>query len=143
MIFRTFLAVSAMALSFGVQAAPGQSLAGTNSDTTLLKRSTVAAEGRFVDVEVLRNFADTITLGSDAQSGAPLYPHRSVALTYKVDCATSTLAMAEWQMFEGNFGQGRLIWDQENRDGLAFVPAVDAEMRAVLRSACATTTVAR
>jgi hypothetical protein len=144
MFFRTLVAISVAALTLSVQAATERvALSGSNPGSTLTKLSTVAPQGRFVEVEVLRDFADTVTLGRDAQSGAALYPHRSVTLTYRVDCETSTLAMAEWQMFEGNSGQGQMIWNQENRDGLAFIPAVNPEMDTVLRSACATSTVAR
>ncbi len=144
MFFRSLIAVSATALSFGVQAAAERdALTGANPDTTFIKLTAIAAEGRFVDVEVLRDFKDTVTLGTDAQSGAPLYPHRSVTLTYRVDCDASSLAVADWQMFDGNSGQGRRIWNQENRHGLAFLPPVNNEMRAVVRSACATRTVSR
>ena len=144
MIFRSFVAVSAAILSLGVQAAtaPG-ALGNPDPATTFVKFAATTPQGSYVDVEVLRDYADTVTLGIDTESGAPLYAHRSVALTYRVDCTAGTLAVADWQMFDGNFGQGQVVWDQENHHGLAFLPAVNNEMRAVLRSACATTTVAR
>ncbi len=144
MLIRTFVAVAATALSVGVQAAPEPNARiAPSSATTFVQTTAAAAQGRYVDVEVLRDFADSVTLGNDPRSGAPLYSHRSVTLTYRVDCAASRLAVADWQMFDGNFGQGQVIWNQQNHDGLAFVPAVNDEMRAVMRSACATTTVAK
>jgi hypothetical protein len=144
MFLRTALVTLMTTASFGVQAAPEWvALKGANSDATFVNPSSISAQGQFVDVEVLRDFAETITLGNDSKSGAPLYSHRSVTLTYKVDCATNRLAVTEWQMFDGNLGQGQVVWDQTNINGLAFVTAVNAEMRAVLRSACTTTTVWR
>jgi len=144
MFLRIVMATLAAATSFGVQAASGWvALSGANSETTFINRSSIHTQGQFVDVEVLRDFAETVTLGNDPQSGTPLYTHRSVTLSYRVDCSTNTLAMSEWQMFEKNLGQGALVWNQNNVTGLAFLPAVDAEMHAVLRSACATTTVSR
>lgn len=143
MFLRYFTAVCAAALSFGVQAATESNPLSAPSSATTLVRSAAATPERYVDVEVLRDFADTVTLGNHPKSGAPLYAHRSVTLTYRVDCAAGTLAVADWQMFDGNFGQGQVIWNQQNHHGLAFVPAVNNEMRAVMRSACTTTTAAR
>ena len=144
MILRSFLAVFAAFASFNVQAASEWvALSDVNSDSTFVNRANLTAQGDLVDVEVLRDFAETITLGNDAVSGDPLFAHRSITLTYRVDCSNNTLAMLQWQMFEGNQGEGTMIWNQQNADGLAYLNAVDPEMNAVLRSACGTTTVAR
>jgi hypothetical protein len=141
---RLITAILATVVYFSVQAAPQWvALAGGNADATFVNRASISEAGQYVDVQVLRDLAETVTLGTDPKTGETLYPHRSVTLTYKVDCAAERLAMSEWQMYAGNFGQGKVIWDQKNMSGLAFIPAVDPEMRAVLRTACATTTVAR
>ncbi len=116
---------------------------GSNPDTTFLSRAPIDPGDQFVDIRVLRNFAETITLGTDPETGAALYPHRSVALSYKVDCDANRLAVSEWQMFGGNLATGQIVWDQTNSGKLGFIEAVDAEMRAVMRSACATNTVLR
>lgn len=118
-------------------------LSGSNTNTTIVNRSTSGNLGRYVDVQVLRDFNETVTLGNDPATGVPRYPHRSVTLQYTVDCAASRLAVSEWQMFEGNLATGQIVWDQTNRNAQGFVPAVNAEMRAVMRSACATNTVSR
>jgi len=68
---------------------------------------------------VLRDFSEMITPGTDAETGDPIYPHRSIRLTYKVDCAANRLAMSEWQMFDGNLAQGQVIRDQKNVNGVA------------------------
>jgi hypothetical protein len=144
MIIRTMIAFFAAIVSFNVQAKTAWvALSGDNTDTTFVKPTAIAPDGQFVDVEVLRDHAETITMGNDSRNGSPLYPHRSVTLTYRVDCTTNTLAVAEWQMHGANLGQGDTVWKQQNRDGLAFLPAVNEEMRAVLNAACATTTVSR
>ncbi len=116
---------------------------GSNPDTTFLSRAPIDAGDQFVDIRVLRNFAETITLGTDPETGAALYPHRSVALSYKVDCDANRLAVSEWQMFGGNLATGQIVWNQKNSGKLGFIDAVNPEMRAVMRSACATNTVLR
>ena len=127
-----------------VQAAPKWvALEGSDSNTIFVNQVSTDRQDQYVDVEVLRDFPELITLGNDSITDEPLYPHRSVTLNYKVDCASNRLAMSEWQMFEGNLAQGKVIWHQKNIDGLAFMTAADSEMRAVLHLACATTTVLR
>jgi len=140
----TLLAMALLAAPLYVQAAPEWvALEGSDSNTTFVNQVSIDNRGQYVDVDVLRDFPELITLGNDSITNEPLYPHRSVTLNYKVDCASNRLAMNEWQMFEGNLAQGKVIWHQKNINGLAFVTAADSEMRAVLHVACATTTVSR
>ena len=130
--------------SLSVHAAPEWNwVAGTTSDTTFVSRSAINNETLHVDVQVMRNFSETVTLGNNPETGAAMYPHRSVTLTYKVNCDANRLAVSEWQMFEGNLATGKVIWYQKNVDRLGFIDAVNDEMRAVMRSACATNTVLR
>ena len=144
MFARTVLATLLAAASVTVHAAPEWVwVAGTTSDTTFVSRSVINSSEQHVDVQVMRNFAETVTLGNDPETGAPMYPHRSVTLTYKVDCDANRLAVSEWQMYDGNLATGQVIWYQKNVDRLGFIDAVNDEMRAVMRSACATNTVLR
>lgn len=145
MLTRIILTTLFAAAPIPVQAATESvALAGSNnSDITFVSRATTDTVDRYVDVQVLRNFADTTTLGNDSETGAPMYPHRSVTLTYKVDCDANRLAVSQWQMFAGNLATGQIVWDQKNTGRLGFIDAVNAEMRAVMRSACATNTVSR
>ena len=144
MFARIILATLFAAASVSVHAAPEWIwVAGTTSDTTFVSRSAINNETQHVDVQVMRNFAETVTLGNDPETGAPMYPHRSVTLTYKVDCDANRLAVSEWQMYDGNLATGQVIWYQKNVDRLGFIDAVNDEMRAVMRSACATNTVLR
>ena len=140
----TLLAMVLVAAPLYAKAAPEWiALEGSDSKTTFVNQVSTDRHDQYVDVAVLRDFPELITLGNDSITDEPLYPHRSVTLNYKVDCAANRLAMSEWQMFEGNLAHGKVIWHQKNIDGLAFVTAADSEMRAVLRVACATTTVSR
>lgn len=144
MFARIILATLFAAASVSVHAAPEWIwVAGTTSDTTFVSRSAINNETQHVDVQVMRNFAETVTLGNDPETGAPMYPHRSVTLTYKVDCDANRLAVSEWQMYDDNLAAGEVIWYQKNVDRLGFIDAVNDEMRAVMRSACATNTVLR
>ena len=144
MFARIIFATLFAAASVTVHAAPEWVwVAGDTSDTSFVSRSAIYSDDQYVDVQVMRNFAETITLGDNPETGAPMYPHRSVTLNYKVDCDANRLAVSEWQMFDGNLATGQIIWYQKNADRLGFIDAVDDEMRAVMRSACATKTVLR
>lgn len=144
MFARIIFASLFAAASVSVHAAPEWVwVAGTTSDTTFVSRGAMNSDEQYVDIQVMRNFAETVTLGNDPQSGASMYPHRSVTLTYKVDCSANRLAVSEWQMFGGNLATGEAVWNQKNADRLGFIDAVNDEMRAVMRSACATNTVLR
>ena len=96
-----------------------------------------------LEVDVLRNFNQTITLGNDPVTGAPMYAHRSVKLTYKVDCGKGAVAMSAWKMFDGSFGNGEVVWADKNWGKPVFTAANDDETREVLRSSCPTSTASR
>lgn len=144
MFDRICFTAAAMALSFTAIAAPQwAALSGNNADETFVDRSAYPSTNDPVEVNVLRIFDEPVALGNDPATGAELYPHRSVRLTYKVNCATDTLAMSQWTMYDGNFGDGNVMWDVAVRDELAFSAANDQETRAVMGSICGTSTAAR
>ena len=135
---------AAMALSFTAIAAPQwAALSGNNADETFVDRPAYPSTNELVDVDVLRVFDEPVALGNDPVTGVELYPHRSVRLTYKVNCGSGTLAMSQWTMYDGSFGDGNVMWDVAVRDQLAFSTANDQETRAVMRSICGTSTASR
>ena len=138
MIKRITMAVLTLVLSVSAYAAPRWvELPYSVADTSFLDHSSIAPEGRYVDVEVLRNFDETMVLGNDPESGAPMYSHRSVKLDYAVDCKSRQVALTGWQMFDGNFGNGEVVWADTHWGELNFTSTYDEETRAVLISACA------
>jgi len=144
MIVRSIFASALLAASLSANATPQWSvLAGNNADFTYLDSGSLAKQGNFVEADVLRNFNETIILGNDPETGVPMYAHRSVKLTYKVDCGNGTIAMSAWKMFEGSFGNGEVAWADKNWGKLAFTAANDDETLAVVRSSCPTNTAAR
>jgi hypothetical protein len=144
MLNQSILAAAAMAFSLSAAAAPQwAAVSGNNADDTFVDRSSYFSQGDLVDVGVLRIFDEQIALGNDPETGKAVYPHRSVKLTYKVNCDAGTIAMSEWTMFDGSFGDGEVVWDVQVQDELAFTGANDEETRAVMRSTCATTTASR
>ena len=139
MFKRTFLTVVAFAVSASVHAAPQWvELPHSLADASFLDRSSINTEGKYVDVEILRNYEETIDLGSDPVSGKAMYVHRSVEVTYAVDCESRKVALTGWKLFDGNFGNGDVVWADTNWGNPAFINASDAETRAVMISACAT-----
>lgn len=144
MIKRFILAASALTLSASAFAAPKWvELPYSVADTSFLDHSSYVLEGRYVDVDVMRNFDETVVLGNDPESGAPMYSHRSVKLSYVVDCKARELSLTGWKMFDGNFGNGEIVWADTHWGELNFVRATDEESRAVLISACATAMASR
>ena len=141
MINRFIFIVAAITASFSATAAPQWSaLSGNNADDTFVDRSSYSSQGHLIDVQLLRIFDEPVALGNDASTGVEVYPHRSVRLTYKVNCGTGTLAMSQWTMYDGSFGDGDVVWDVKVENELAFTRANDEEMLAVMRSTCASTT---
>jgi len=118
-------------------------MTGNNADNTFVDSRSFQKEGNAVEVDVLRNFNKTITLGNDPVTDAVMYPHRSVKVTYKVDCATGSIAMSGWTMYAGNLGNGEAVWADKAWGKLAYTAANDDETRAVLSSSCATNTASR
>lgn len=144
MIKRLILAAATLALSASAFAAPKWvELPHSVADTSFLDHSSYVLEGRYVDVDVMRNFDETVVLGNDPESGAPMYSHRSVKLSYVVDCKNRQLSITGWKMFDGNFGDGEVVWADTHWGELTFVGPSDEESRAVLISACATALASR
>jgi len=138
MIKRSILASLALATSVAANAAPKWvELPHSMADTSFLDHSSVISQGDYADVNVLRNFDNTIVVGNDPVSGAAMYSHRSVKLSYRVNCDSRKVALTGWEMYGGNFGSGQVVWANTNRGTPAFVAAVDEETRAVMISACA------
>jgi hypothetical protein len=143
-IKRTVLASLALAASFSANAAPKWvELPYSMADMSFLDHGSVVVQGHYADVNVLRNFNNTVVLGNDPVSGEALYSHRSVKLGYRVDCDSRKLALTGWTMFEGNFGDGEVVWGSTTWGVPAFIDAVDDETRAVLASACSINTASR
>jgi hypothetical protein len=143
MIVRSVLASAVFAASISANAASWTAMAGNNADYTFVDSASFENKGELVDVDVLRDFNETLTLGNDPDTGAEMYAHRSVKLTYKVDCGNDAIAISEWKMFAGSLGNGEVVWAGKNSGKLAFTAANDEETRALLVSTCATNTASR
>lgn len=139
MFKRTLLALTAFAVAASVHAAPKWvELPHSLADTSFLNHSSIDIEGQYVDVDILRNYDETIDLGTDPISGELMYVHRSVEITYAVDCDSRKVALTAWKLFDGNFGSGEVVWADSNWGNPAFTNASDDETRAAMISACAT-----
>jgi len=144
MIARSIFASALLAASVSANATPQWSvLAGSNADFTYLDSGSLAKQGNFAEVDVLRNYNETITLGNDPETGAPMYAHRSVKLTYKVDCGNGAIAMSAWKMFDESFANGEVVWADNNWGKPVFTAANDDETLAVVSSSCPTNTATR
>ena len=144
MFKRSFIAAAVLASSISAHAAPEWSLvAGNIGDQTFLDTASFQKDGDLVHVNLLRSYEETITLGNDPVTGDEMYAHRSVKVTYQVDCAKGMIAMSGWKMFEGTHGNGNVVWADQTWGKQRFIKTNDAETRSVVRSTCATNTAAR
>ncbi|HUU73695.1 MAG TPA: surface-adhesin E family protein [Burkholderiales bacterium] len=144
MIYRSLFTAIALSASISANAAPEWTLvAGNVGDQTFLDSSSVEKRGDVVQVEVLRNYDQIITLGNDPVTGDEMYAHRSVKLTYQVDCGKGLIAMSGWKMFEGSHANGDVVWADQTWGNQNFTNTNDDETRSVVRSTCAINTAAR
>jgi hypothetical protein len=134
------LALLAAALSIvGTANAAPEWIQIANADTgsTFMDRSFTGPVGTAMAVRLMRNYDDTVSLGIDPETGLPLYPHRSVKVTYLVDCANRKLALDGWQMFSGNFGDGDVVWADKHPGSPLFLKPEGVEEKFALANACA------
>ena len=144
MFNRLVLAVAVLSASVSAHAAPEWSLvAGNIGDQTFLDTGSFQKDGDIVQVNVLRSYDETIPLGNDPVTGDEMYAHRSVKLTYQVDCEKGMIAMSGWKMFEGTHGNGNVVWTDQTWGKQRFTKSNDAQTRSVVRSTCTTNIASR
>jgi hypothetical protein len=131
--------VAAVMISTAASAAAPEwiQIANTEPGSAFLDRSTISPAGDAMAVRVMRNHDDTITMGSDPETGRPMYPHRSAQIAYLVDCKATTLALYKWKMYSGNFGEGEVVWADEHPGAPIYVRPESSEEKFAIGSACA------
>jgi hypothetical protein len=140
------LAVAALIAAVGTANADSPRwtlVADSRVGAAYIDRDSVAALGDAKSVWILRNYPQTIDLGSDPVTGTPWYTHRSVKVQYAVDCVKGLLALNAWQMHSGNFADGAVVWADRYHGPLAYAAPALAEEKAALAAACGTKTALR
>jgi len=117
-------------------------VADAGDSAAYIDQGSVAALGDAKTVWLLRNYPQTIDLGSDPITGNSWYPHRSVKVQYAVDCSMGLLALNAWQMYTGNFADGTVVWADRHHGLLAYAAPSVAEEQAALAAVCGTKTAA-
>ena len=131
------IAASTLVFSMSAVAAPEWvTIADSGQDAVMLDMASVTKVGDLVNVRVLRNYEQLITLGNDPTTNEMLYPHRSVKLGYLANCESGQLSLASWQMFSGNFGNGETIWADKEQGAPAFMAPSSLEESSALNAAC-------
>jgi hypothetical protein len=131
------IAASTLVFSMSAIAAPEWiTVADRGDGTVLLDLASVAKAGELVNIQVLRNYKQLITLGNDPTTNEMLYPHRSVKLGYLANCESGKVSLASWQMFSGNFGNGETVWTDKELDAPAFMAPSSPEESSALNAAC-------
>jgi hypothetical protein len=144
-MFRHLLAASALSLAATAQsAAPEWTLvAEAQPSAAYIDRLSVTSNADTKGVWVLRNYAETISLGNDPVTGMAWYPHRSVKVLYTVDCMAGRVALGAWQMYSGNFANGEIVWADKHHGLPAFSKPFVAEETAAIDAACGAKTALR
>jgi hypothetical protein len=132
-----FIAASSLVLSMSAFAAPEWvTVVASGEGTVLLDLASVTKAGELVNVRVLRNYEQLITLGNDPTTNEMMYPHRSVKLGYLANCESGKLSLESWQMFSGNFGNGETVWADKEHGAPAFMAPSSPEESSALNAAC-------
>ncbi len=139
------ITATALTLATAAQAAAPQwtLVAGASTSAAYIDRFSVTEIAGAKSVWVLRNYAETITLGLDPVTGAPWYPHRSVKVLYAVDCGAGRVAVNAWQMYSGNFANGEIVWADKHHGLPAYSAPAAAEENAAIAAACGAKTALR
>jgi hypothetical protein len=138
-MFRKVLLVTALVLPPAVQAAPDWvQMADASFGSTFLDRSSIASMGKALTVQVLRSYDEVVSFGTDPETGAVLYPHRSVKVQYLADCAMRKVALDAWVLYSGNLGDGKVVWMDQHSGPAAYADPASREERYALAAACAT-----
>jgi hypothetical protein len=131
------IAASTLVFSMSAVAAPEWvTIADSGQDAVMLDMASVTKVGGLVNVRVLRNYDQLITLGNDPTTNEMLYPHRSVKLGYLANCESGQLSLASSQMFSGNFGNGEAVWADKEQGAPAFMAPSNLEESSALNAAC-------
>ena len=132
-----FIVASTLAISMSAFAAPEWvKLADSTDSTSYLDVASVSSHGDLVNLQLLRNYEQLITLGNDPTTNEVIYPHRSVKLGYLANCESGTLSLSSWQMFSGNFGSGETVWNDKEQGAPAFMAPSNLEESSALNAAC-------
>lgn len=132
-----FIAAATLATSMSAFAAPEWvKLADSTDSTSYLKVASVSSHGDLMNLQLLRNYEQLITLGNDPTTNEAFYPHRSVKLGYLANCESGKLSLSSWQMFSGNFGSGETVWTDQEQGAPAFMAPSTVEESSALSAAC-------
>ena len=144
-MLRTLVTAAALAVVTTAHAAAPQwkLVADANASAAYIDRSSVTDSAGARSVWVLRNYAETLTLGLDPVTGAPWYPHRSVKVLYAVDCNAGRVALSAWEMYSGNFANGEVVWADKHYGLPAYAAPAAAEENAAIVAACSAKTASR
>lgn len=131
------IVASTIALSMSALAAPEWvKLADSSDASSYLDVASVSSRGGLVNLQLLRNYEQLVTLGDDPTTNEVIYPHRSVKLGYLADCESGKLSLSSWQMFSGHFGRGETVWTDQEHGAPAFMAPSSAEELSALNAAC-------
>ena len=127
-----------MIYSMSVVAAPEWATVADSGEATALSDPTSAEKtGEIVSIQILRNYDQLLTLGSDPTTNEIwLYRHRSVKPDDSANCESGKLSLESWQMFSGNVGTGETAWIDKELGAPAFMTTLGPEESSALQAAC-------
>ena len=111
-------------------AADWEVLNAVPEEAMLLDKNSIHLEGTAWKAWAMQGYKQTEYLGE------PVYPHRSRATLYEIDCKTGQLGYAAWSFQSGELGGGTTVWADTARDLMYFPPDADSSEAALLTRVC-------
>ena len=84
-----------------------------------------------LEVAVIEDFRSTEYLG------APVYPHKSRVVTYRVDCEKREAGLVSWTLYDANFGQGQVVWSDKADEVAMFRTSAEPAVEQLALRVCA------
>ena len=89
---------------------------------------------------ILRNYQNEIHLGIDPVTGKVWYPHRSVKVTFDVECDTGRIGLRAWKLFSGSKGTGEVVWADTDHGYPAKYVAQTTDEKLAVEKVCGSIT---
>ncbi len=112
---KSLFAASILAVSFNSVAADWNMVSSSTEEQVFVDSQSINKDtNNLLQVRVLENFSDTMTMGYG------LYEHKSRVMLMAVDCKVGALTYQQWSMHADALGSGATVWADSMQGGPAF-----------------------
>jgi len=132
MTIKTLFAASILAVSLNAVAADWNMVSSSTEEQVFVDSESINKDtNNFLQVRILENFADTMSMGHG------MYEHKSRVMLMAVDCKVGALTYQQWSMHADALGTGATVWADSMQGGPAFFrPDAGSGYGRVLATVC-------